>query len=205
MGGKLESEGEIRGEGIRFRVGVPLAQAALSGVAAIIAGVLIISLAMWPDALGVWWLPVVSGVAWFCYLLGWRTYRDLRSPYEVEHETGEDVNRDGYVGDPRPAITDKAVEFWVERILARMYQGRGVAKADMVGKWFEGKRMGYDDWKYARRRLLSRGVVQEADNRGAIELKPEYPTFAAAWHRYVKAPHGGAYVVNQEDDLVEAE
>jgi hypothetical protein len=190
-------EGDIRGESIRYRVGVPLAQSVLSGLAVVVAGVLIISLAMWPDALGVWWLPITCGVAWFCYLLGWRTFRDLRSPYEVEHETGEDTNRDGYVGDPRIRTDNARMDRMARQVIRLAHSGQSISRAALVPKLLTA-----GEWDLLRRRLSGRGVV-DLDRKGAMMMRAA--SYAESWARYVERPRPHSYLVNQDGDTVEAE
>lgn len=197
---KLEGEVrqvEYRGDSTRFVVGVPFAQSVLSGVAVAVAGALLIAFAMWPDALGVWWLPVFLGVAWWCYLLGWRTYRDLRAPYEVERATGEDTNRDGYVGDPRIRTTDGRMDRLARQVIRLAHSGQSISRAALVPKLLTA-----GEWELLRKRLVGRGVV-DLDRKGAMTMRNQ--TYAESWARYTGGPRSSSYLVNEDGDLVEAE
>jgi hypothetical protein len=202
MGGKLPIEAEVRpveyrGDSIRYRVGVPLVQSMLAGLALVVALGAVILAAMYVDVLGVWTLLLLSGAGMFAYLCGWRMWMDIRAPYAQERATGEDTNRDGYIGDPRIRTDNARMDRLARQVIRLAHEGRSISRAALVPKLLTA-----GEWELLRKRLSGRGVV-DLDRKGAMMMR--HATYAESWARYTEGPRGSSWLVNQDGETVEAE
>jgi hypothetical protein len=188
---------EYRGDSIRYRVGVPAVQAFIFGFC-IFAGLAAVYVAArYADALGLWAWLILAGAEPACYLLAWRAWQDIRAPYSQERATGEDVNRDNYIGDPRIKMRPADIDRHARHVLQLLHNGRSVSRATLAPNT-----MSATAWGIVRKRLVGRGAV-ELDNKG--EMAARYGTWQEAWDQYLEGPRGLSFKVNRDDELVEAE